>query len=787
MTIFNPKVSIIIPVYNGSNYLREAIDSALAQTYTNIEVVVVNDGSSDKGKTESIALSYGNKIKYFSKPNGGVATALNVGIEKMTGDYFSWLSHDDMYAPQKIEKQVAALSFETNHLAIAFCDFYSIDTEGTITKECKVSKKAVQSIKCFLATDVITGIHGCSLLIPRTLFKQYGTFNPELKCTQDYDMWFRFAEQVPFVHVEEMLVISRQHPEQDSKNKLELCLKEADSLHGRVISTLTEQEVRAFSGESIEYFINVYEIYKNAGYKKTSLSLLRLIVKFASLPQEIAIAAEILRTDLLQVDSDKNEEILELLLTGIRPLLQSSAMPTLVFYNNVWWRGGVERVVADITGGLANQYNIVLITLDIQKGSSLPLHPSVLHIRMRESENYIDRLVNLCVLLETNIFIGNPNFILEFLSIYAILNSLNIKTIACSHAYYFLPFWNKWLYKSYEARINAFKKANVVTWLTNFSTNTYRITNDNGACMPNPLSLHSLPVYRCEKDEKIVLCVGRFYDSIKRIDRILKIFYKVLHYHPDAKLYIVGGYDLDMYIPEDSQENVGEIINRLGLNQSQVVFLGEQDNVNQYYEKARLLILTSDSEGFGVVLTEAGAHGLPSIIFDVPGLEDIISDGENGYIVPQDDIDGAAKKVVLLLENKELCQAMGEKARVFVERFNRDKIVARWAQLIKTVLESDSQEKLNKILKQEFVAPAKDQESFFRRVVTEYDKHVISIFNHSFPEDQDDSLLARNSVLVSENANLKKRYLENFRESIVGRILRKMKKVIKAVAISGCI
>ena len=65
-----PLISIIIPVYNGSNYLRDAINSALAQTYTNIEIIVVNDGSNDNGETEKIALSYGEKIRYFSKENG---------------------------------------------------------------------------------------------------------------------------------------------------------------------------------------------------------------------------------------------------------------------------------------------------------------------------------------------------------------------------------------------------------------------------------------------------------------------------------------------------------------------------------------------------------------------------------------------------------------------------------------------------------------------------------------------------------------------------------------------
>ncbi len=73
---YKPLVSIVIPVYNGSNYMAEAIDSALSQTYENIEVVVVNDGSRDEGRSDAIAKGYGDKIRYFPKENGGSSSAL---------------------------------------------------------------------------------------------------------------------------------------------------------------------------------------------------------------------------------------------------------------------------------------------------------------------------------------------------------------------------------------------------------------------------------------------------------------------------------------------------------------------------------------------------------------------------------------------------------------------------------------------------------------------------------------------------------------------------------------
>ncbi len=117
-----PKVTIIIPVYNGENYVSEAIESALAQTYKNIEIIVVNDGSTDN--TEKII------EKYIKKTNGGVSTALNEGIKNMTGDYLSWLSHDDLYLPNKIEEQIKFLFNLKEKDVILYCNSALIDANG---------------------------------------------------------------------------------------------------------------------------------------------------------------------------------------------------------------------------------------------------------------------------------------------------------------------------------------------------------------------------------------------------------------------------------------------------------------------------------------------------------------------------------------------------------------------------------------------------------------------------------------------------------------------------------
>lgn len=215
MSNFAPLISIVIPVYNGANYMREAIDSAIAQTYVNKEIIVINDGSRDDGKTLEIARSYGDKIRLIDKPNGGVATALNAGIDAMTGDYFSWLSHDDIYPTNKLEKQVAFLSALDDKNTILFGDFTIINEKSEFMGN--VSIQDVDTRNMTFEIYAKQCIHGCSLLVPKTAFERAGKFRTDLPTTQDYDLWLRMSRHVPFAHQSGIFVHSRQHAEQGSR------------------------------------------------------------------------------------------------------------------------------------------------------------------------------------------------------------------------------------------------------------------------------------------------------------------------------------------------------------------------------------------------------------------------------------------------------------------------------------------------------------------------------------------------------------------------------------------
>lgn len=244
-----PKVSIVIPVYNGANYLAEAIDSALAQTYANFEVIVVNDGSDDGGATARIAQGYGNRIRYFEKSNGGVASALNLGIAAMRGEFFSWLSHDDLYHPEKVACSIDALR-AAGRPSLAFCDFAYFNEGGETLHEVRYDGGK----ECERPIDALLGgrFNGCTFLIPRRTLEDLGGFREGLPTTQDYELWFRITDRLPFIHVPRLLVRQRLHPLQGSRTSSHL--DEADRLMVHIVDRASFNSMRRHEG-SVEAFL----------------------------------------------------------------------------------------------------------------------------------------------------------------------------------------------------------------------------------------------------------------------------------------------------------------------------------------------------------------------------------------------------------------------------------------------------------------------------------------------------------------------------------------------------
>ena len=269
MGLFNPLVSIVIPVYNGANYVAEAIESALKQSYKNIEIIVVNDGSTDN--TEKIVKKYGDKIRYFYKENGGVASALNLGIKNMKGEYFSWLSHDDIYYTNKIEIQIEALRTLIDRETIIYSNYKTINKNGQILHSVIMDKYHEKRKLNNGLYAVLNGcLNGCTLLIPKTIFTRVGYFDESKKYTQDYYLWNNFFSiGINLLHISKSLVKTRIHEKQGSRD-INNANIECDSLWIYLLSSLSDNQYKEIFGSEVRLLKNILPNIKNLKYTKAT-------------------------------------------------------------------------------------------------------------------------------------------------------------------------------------------------------------------------------------------------------------------------------------------------------------------------------------------------------------------------------------------------------------------------------------------------------------------------------------------------------------------------------------
>ena len=263
---FRPRVTIAIPVYNGANYLDQAIDSALAQTYDDVEVIVVNDGSTDDGATAAVARRYEGRIRYIEQPNGGVGAAMNTAVANMTGDVFTWLSHDDIHLPEKVSAQVEYYNKIGKRDAILFSDFYLLNDDGEVWHETKLPYAQFMKTP---ALALLNGcINGCTLFIPLQILREFGPFDESLRFVQDYDLWNRVLSKYEFFLQQRPLVRYRIHSGQDTHKPGAVI--EGDALWIRMLESRSEIERAQLFGSTKRYFSEMQNFLAKTPYKKAA-------------------------------------------------------------------------------------------------------------------------------------------------------------------------------------------------------------------------------------------------------------------------------------------------------------------------------------------------------------------------------------------------------------------------------------------------------------------------------------------------------------------------------------
>jgi hypothetical protein len=207
-----------------------------------------------------------------------VASALNFGIREMGGEYFSWLSHDDVYLPQKIARQVSVLEGRGGE-AVLYSDYEVIDALSRRLEVFRAGKLSAPHFRMLLVTDI--PVNGCTVLLPRRCFDEVGLFDERLRVAQDYDMWFRLARRYPFVHVPEVLLRSREHAGQGTRRMTDACLAEGNANFTQWLDEIALGQSPVQDPALTRFFLRAAVRLRRRGYLAASKHALALYRRYA--------------------------------------------------------------------------------------------------------------------------------------------------------------------------------------------------------------------------------------------------------------------------------------------------------------------------------------------------------------------------------------------------------------------------------------------------------------------------------------------------------------------------
>lgn len=211
-----PKISIVLPVYNGENYLEKAIISIIQQSFKDWELIIVNDCSKDG--SEKIIEKYvriDKRIRCITNDiNQKLPASLNIGFENANGDYYTWTSHDNVYLENALLKMIEFLE-ENNRYSLVYCDYSIIDEKDVVKEINRLGNPEYLSI---------INVVGACFLYTREAAKRAGNYDTSMFLAEDYDYWIRLSQQGQVAHITDLLYLYRDHGESLTNTRKEQVL-----------------------------------------------------------------------------------------------------------------------------------------------------------------------------------------------------------------------------------------------------------------------------------------------------------------------------------------------------------------------------------------------------------------------------------------------------------------------------------------------------------------------------------------------------------------------------------
>lgn len=693
------KVSIIVAAYNVADYIREALDSAVGQTLQDIEIVCVDDGSTDG--TAEILQEYAardSRVRVIRhEKNGGTFAVRHTGVMEATGEYVLFLDGDDFYAPQACERLYEKAVSEKLDVVDSGERLFTGDgsslEEGALTELAAFCSHAPKRIPknreellhaCFVEKDIRWSMCG-KLCLLKLMKKACAFFGGEriLMAEDALAAFMVFYHARAYGYLDELFYYYRSGSGVTAKSlppsiqRLESCATEYQ-VYGLLCRWLTPAQ-RAEPGvaEALEALrINLQNdifYYLQLASVENSPAFVRAILQYRTLEEFVCDLAE----TAARVHFTKFHEI-ALRLRDCEELFprQKEIRTVASFYYRLAG-GGVERVIALLAPIWQNAgYQVVIITEQEPTPLDFPLPEGVRRVTIPEGRNGKTRVLAWQrIIREYGIDAvvyhawGSDGRIMDALAI----KSQRIPFILHTHGSASSDFYYLSTIPIQQEATDAL--SDVVVTLSEVDQAWWQALGYRSVSVSNPLTYHPKDVQPSALQGHHVLWIARlswekqYYDAFE----IALLVHREI---PQFQLHIIGG--------AESDKDFERIQNYLDENRmsSYVILHGFQTNVEKYFHEAAAILLTSKYEGCPMAVMESKAFGLPLVTYELPNVSAIRKE-EGMFVVPQRDRQAAADRIVQLLEDEELRRRMGAEARRSAQALAEVDFGALWKRIFK--------------------------------------------------------------------------------------------------------
>jgi GT2 family glycosyltransferase/glycosyltransferase involved in cell wall biosynthesis len=625
----NLKVSVVIPAYNHEKYVGEAIQSVLDQTFQDLELIIINDGSTDNTETEILKFK-DERIRYFSQENRGLSATLNRGIELARGEYFNFLPSDDAFFPEKLATQLKAFE-ESKEIGVVFSYHLVVGGEGKEVKDDPIvdwfTVPFETKEEIFPALFERDFLSAPTALIKMECFEKAGRFDESLKTAQDYDMWMRILKYYDLRLIKRPLLRYRWH----GANLTYQATPETELERAKVL-------LKAYNNLKIE------DIFPSLHQRKDAFAYAEAYEKLATYIEKSGVPALLLiseiyrdrgryltekKEDLFLFKREDGEESEEGFYQGgsrgdsrkIHLLIETRALD----------KGGLEEVIYGIATHLDPDLFLPVVvcieaggfTADRVRKAGIPVEV----LGEEKEKEYIE------ILNRYRIDLVNTHY--SFFGS-AIAYRKGIPVISVLHNLY--SWYSGGILKEFRvADLCVSKYIAVSKQVASFFEYRFNIERSRIEIIPDGIDLGKFAKDETQKEaarrdlgfdegDFVFLHVGAITPA-KMQNLLVAVMKEISKNHPKIKLISLGP-----ELHKDYGSFIRMKIEEAHLGQN-VKLIGFVENPSSYYRVADAFVLPSLIEGWGISTLEAMYHGLPLILTKVGGAEELVENQDVGILI----------------------------------------------------------------------------------------------------------------------------------------------------------